>query len=54
MMAMFELAKIAGRALQIGVQNRIGAPVGANPDRIGRAEYADHGAIKRDRKMHRP
>ena len=54
MMAMFELAKIAGRAPQIGVQNRIGAPIGADPDRIGRAEYADDGAIKRHRKMHRP
>ena len=49
-----ELAQIARRAGDVGLQGDIGAAVGSSPNRIGRAENAHDRAAERDRKMHRP
>src|SRR5438105_15557169 len=54
MSTVLEPAKITGRALQIGLQDRICSTVRSDPDWVGRAEYACHRTVERDRKMHRP
>src|SRR5215469_10886326 len=53
MTTLIEPAKIARRALQISLQDRVCAAVRANPDRICRAEYAYHRTVKCDGEMHR-
>src|SRR4029077_4120115 len=49
-----KLTQVAGRAGEVRPQNGVLAAIGADPDRVGGAEYARDRPAQCDGKVHRP